>query len=39
VPTRKTTRRRTGRNTATPQQRSTPRDGLEPNHPQPLPAA
>jgi anti-anti-sigma factor len=37
VPTRKPTRRRAGSKTATPQQRSTPRDGLEPNHSQPVP--
>ena len=39
VPTRKTTLRRTGSKTATPQQPTTPRDGLERNHSQPLPAA
>jgi anti-sigma B factor antagonist len=39
VPTRKTTPRRAGSKTATPQQRSTPTDGLEPNQSQPLHAA
>jgi anti-anti-sigma factor len=37
VPTRKPTRRRAGSKTATPQQRGTAPDGLEPNHSQAVP--